>query len=171
MSAQGEPSESYSSMHSGTAALNSLARRDSSRWSDRFFESSEDEDDGGDEGDLNVELQKAYDRGIIYKQYGGSPQSTRSGKNSHQSKLRHGTTLTGEVFTAVDEPSTLFDEPEDMSQGGSRQPSVTSSTPNIQGLNLNGLGLGRDVQDITAESSTLDEGEVGITEQIARART
>ncbi|KAJ9664493.1 hypothetical protein H2198_000144 [Neophaeococcomyces mojaviensis] len=171
VSAQGEPSHSYSSMHSGTAALHSLARKDSARWSDRFFESSEEEDDTEDEGDLNTELQKAYDRGVIHDRYNSSPQSTRSGKSSKRTKAKPSTRLANEVFSEAGEPSVVFDEPEEMSHGGSQHASVVNTIPDPQTLSLSGLGLGREVRNISTVNSAVVEGEAGITEQVARART
>ncbi|EXJ90620.1 hypothetical protein A1O1_03723 [Capronia coronata CBS 617.96] len=54
---------SYDGMNSGKAALSRLARQDSARWSDRFFEGSDDgEDDGDDDSVLVNEIRKARGR-------------------------------------------------------------------------------------------------------------
>lgn len=58
---------SYTSMNSGKAALSRLARQDSARWSDRFFEGSDDGEDDGDDDDsvLVDEIRKARERGEL----------------------------------------------------------------------------------------------------------
>ncbi|KAJ9609838.1 hypothetical protein H2200_006167 [Cladophialophora chaetospira] len=58
--------ESYNTMSSSRAALSRLARQDSARWSDRFFEGSDDgdEDDDDDDGLLH-EVRKARHRGDL----------------------------------------------------------------------------------------------------------
>lgn len=67
VSATGAPASSYSGASSTVqTSLTSLTRRDSGRWSDRFFNNSEDGSDEEDEG-LNSELARAYDRGQRYK--------------------------------------------------------------------------------------------------------
>ncbi|KAJ9629266.1 hypothetical protein H2204_008906 [Knufia peltigerae] len=69
VSAAGE--SSYSSSNSGKAALSRLARQDSARWSDRFFDGSDDDDDDDEteqeDGDdsLAKELKKARHRGGV----------------------------------------------------------------------------------------------------------
>jgi hypothetical protein len=55
--------ESYSSTHSGKAALSRLARQDSARWSDRFFEGSDDGD--SDDDGLAAEIRKARERAAL----------------------------------------------------------------------------------------------------------
>ncbi|KAK4938482.1 hypothetical protein LTR10_021111 [Elasticomyces elasticus] len=65
--AAGESSKdtSYSSMNSSRAALSRLARSDSSRWSDRFFEGSDDGEDEDEDDPLIEELRKAQRRGEL----------------------------------------------------------------------------------------------------------
>jgi hypothetical protein len=60
--------ESYSSMNSGRAALSRLARQDSARWSDRFFEGSDDGDDEDEDG-LLQEIRKARYRGELNQKF------------------------------------------------------------------------------------------------------
>ncbi|KIW66406.1 hypothetical protein PV04_05742 [Phialophora macrospora] len=61
--------ESYSSMNSGRAALSRLARQDSARWSDRFFEGSDDGDEDDDEDGLLQEIRKANYRGELNRKF------------------------------------------------------------------------------------------------------
>lgn len=65
VSAAGE--SSYSSSNSSKAALSRLARQDSARWSDRFFDGSDDDDPEPEDGDdsLAEELRKARHRGDL----------------------------------------------------------------------------------------------------------
>ncbi|KAI1627884.1 putative serine esterase-domain-containing protein [Exophiala viscosa] len=67
ISAAGESSKdaSYSSMNSSRAALSRLARSDSSRWSDRFFEGSDDGEEEDEDDPLVEELRKAERRGEL----------------------------------------------------------------------------------------------------------
>ncbi|KIX02627.1 uncharacterized protein Z518_08569 [Rhinocladiella mackenziei CBS 650.93] len=70
VSVTGESSNatSYSSMNSGRAALARLARQDSARWSDHFFEGSDDgEDEEDDDSVLLEEWRKARHRGELDK--------------------------------------------------------------------------------------------------------
>lgn len=70
VSATGE--SSYTSMNSGKAALSRLARQDSARWSDRFFDGSsdgEEDDDDEEEGVLREELNRARMRGELEKRF------------------------------------------------------------------------------------------------------
>ena len=57
---------SYSSMNSGKAALSKFARQDSARWSDRFFDGSDEDDD---EDALQEEIRKARYRGELEKKF------------------------------------------------------------------------------------------------------
>ncbi len=61
--------ESYSSMSSSKAALSRLARQDSARWSDRFFEGSDDGDEDDEEDGLLQELRKAKYRGELNSRF------------------------------------------------------------------------------------------------------
>ncbi|OCT50962.1 putative serine esterase family protein [Cladophialophora carrionii] len=61
--------ESYSSMNSSRAALSRLARQDSARWSDRFFEGSDDGDEDEDEDGLLQEIRKARYRGELNRKF------------------------------------------------------------------------------------------------------
>ncbi|KIX93573.1 uncharacterized protein Z520_10751 [Fonsecaea multimorphosa CBS 102226] len=70
VSATGE--SSYSGMNSSKAALARLVRQDSARWSDRFFEGSEDGDEEDEEegdGGLREELRKAKYRGELDRMF------------------------------------------------------------------------------------------------------
>ena len=61
--------ERYSSMNSGKAALSNLAvRQDSGKWSDRFFDGSDDGDDDDEDG-LQEEIRKARYRGELDKTF------------------------------------------------------------------------------------------------------
>lgn len=76
VNAQGQPSATYSALHSGGAGggtssshsaasiLSRLHRQDSGRWSDRFFDES-DEDNEDDDREYYEELRKARDRGVL----------------------------------------------------------------------------------------------------------
>lgn len=55
----------YSNMSSSRAALSRLARMDSARWSDRFFEGSDDEELEEEDPTLMAEIEKARSRGEI----------------------------------------------------------------------------------------------------------
>ncbi|KIW19612.1 hypothetical protein PV08_00185 [Exophiala spinifera] len=85
VSATGE--SSYSSTNSGKAALARLARQDSARWSDRFFDGSDDDEQEQEDGDdpLAEELRKARHRGDIgtsariANSLTASPRATRLG--------------------------------------------------------------------------------------------
>ena len=177
VSAQGEPSQSYSTMHSGTAALNRLARQDSARWSDKFFESSEDEEEE-DENELNAELQRAYDRGIGTHP-NTSPDGTGSGKSS---KDRGGQSRPSKsLLSEMDGTSRLVAEPEDLPRRNSKESVVSDAEVETLPSNMTGLGLGRnvkDIGDITSPSADVDAnaqaGELAtasVAEQVARART
>lgn len=212
VSARGESSQSYSSMYSGTAALSSLVRRDSARWSDRFFDSEEDESD--DEGtDLNTELQKAYDRGYRIERYGAdSPRSMRSLrkslKASSANKLARDSGPPGQILpeTDADADAKVVATPDELSRRNSRESMISAGYPDPQTLSLTGLGLGKGVRDIASKTvpapgaghgsglvtgknddtplpkkalTTSDAevdvdadpaGEMGIAEQVARAR-
>lgn len=165
VSAQGEPSQSYSTMHSGTAALHRLNRQDSARWSDRFFDSSEDEEDD-DENELNAEWQKAYDRGPRDFFSGASPRSARSSHSSKAGPRRSSKPLLPES----DAGSRLFAEPEDMSRRSSLRSEISDAAPEPQLLSMTGVGLGRNVQNIAEE---INEGSTsgGISEQVAQSRS
>lgn len=189
VSAQGEPSHSYSQMHSGTAALNSLVRRDSSRWSDRFFDSEEEESDDDDQGDLNMELQKAYDRGYsleqIQQRFGTSPRSTRSLVTSRPASLRKdgemegkhesisgpGKSMLGDLEKAnadadANVTGKVVSTPEELSRRTSRESLVSAGYPDQQTLSLTGLGLGRSVHEIAAETVQMSEGPTATGEGV-----
>ncbi|KAK5939475.1 hypothetical protein PMZ80_007852 [Knufia obscura] len=181
VSAQGEPSQSYSSMHSGTAALHRLNRQDSARWSDRFFESSEDEEEE-DETDLNVELQKAYDRGLG-NHPSTSPPSTRSEKSSRGRSRQAGP---GRSLLSETEASGLVAEPDKLPRRESKGSAVLDAGVETLPGSMTGLGLGRDVKDIgditsspprrmanaqVEDGSPTPGADVGVVEQVARART
>lgn len=210
VSAQGEPSQMYSTMHSGSASaaatLHSLARRDSSRWSDRFFDSEgEDEESDDDANDLNTELQRAYDRGFLPERYSASPRSTRSLKGAKAtSKSSSGHGKQSKTKSSMGTETTILPEsestgkvvatPETLSRRTSKESLVSAGYPDPQTLSLTGLGLRRSVHEIAAETiqnkdkggtgAEEDEneggerggegehdGEMGITEQVARARS
>ncbi|EXJ58011.1 hypothetical protein A1O7_05434 [Cladophialophora yegresii CBS 114405] len=61
--------ESYHSMNSGRAALSRLARQDSARWSDRFFEGGDDGEEDEDEDGLLQEIRKARYRGELNRKF------------------------------------------------------------------------------------------------------
>ncbi|KIW32948.1 uncharacterized protein PV07_04458 [Cladophialophora immunda] len=70
VSATGE--SSYSGMNSSKAALSRLVRQDSARWSDRFFDGSEDGDEEDEEegdGGLREELRRAKYRGELDRMF------------------------------------------------------------------------------------------------------
>ncbi len=100
VSAAGE--STYSSSNSSKAALSRLARQDSARWSDRFFDGSDDDDtEQDDEGEdvLKEELKKARQRGEsgaersastsarIANSLTASPRATRLGLNTNTDGL------------------------------------------------------------------------------------
>lgn len=143
VSAQGEPS-SVGSMHSGSAALHRLQRSDSARWSDRFFEGSDDEEE--DETELDVELQKAYDRGQGFM-------SSRQGPKE-SSEMEHKPAK----MMLEDDAAKLVAEPDSISRRSSEQSPIVGS-PDPQLLSLTGVGLGRG-----------ETKDTGIAEQVARAR-
>lgn len=179
VSAQGEPSQSYSSMHSGTAALHRLARQDSAKWSDRFFESSDDEEEE-DENDLNTELQKAYDRGVG-NHPSASPESTKSARSSRGQSKQTG--LGRSLLSETDGTPTLVAEPDELesSQRNSKESVVSDTGVETLSSGMTGLGLGRDVRDIgditnsaSNTNANAQAGELtgtGVAEQVARART
>ncbi|KAK5190903.1 hypothetical protein LTR72_000714 [Exophiala xenobiotica] len=101
VSAPGEGS-TYSSANSSKAALSRLARQDSARWSDRFFDGSDDDDtELDDEGEdvLREELIKARQRGESSAEWSAktsariansltaSPRATRLGINTNTDGL------------------------------------------------------------------------------------
>lgn len=96
VSATGAPASSYSGASSAVqTSLASLTRQDSGRWSDRFFNSSEDGSDEEDEG-LSTELARAYDRGQRLERAGPrvvpthtTPVQSRSAISSAEKYLPH----------------------------------------------------------------------------------
>lgn len=178
ISAQGEPSQSYSNMHSGTAALHGLVRRDSSRWSDRFFDSDVDdgEESDDDHNDLNTELQRAYDRGILKEQpvLKDQPLSTSPRQSTHtlvgrQSLGTSSMEPARRVLSDTDrdkEETRVVATPETLSRQASRDNMVDAGYPDTQTRSLTGLGLGlrRNVHQVAAEkvqgsSPDQDHGE------------
>jgi len=168
VSAQGEPSHSYSAMHSGTAALNRLTRQDSARWSDKFFESSEDEEEE-DENELNAELRRAYDRGI------GNHADSNTGNRSRPAGPGKN------VLSEIDGTSRLVAEPAELAWEDSKESATSDARVRTLPSNTTGIGLGRNVNnigDITSPPADVDAnartGELtgaGVTEQVVRART
>ena len=170
VSAQGEPVQNYSSMHSGTAALHRLARQDSARWSDRFFDSEEEEED--DEGQINEELARAYDRGLGPQNLSASPRSTKSSKRADS---KRGSVGPGAgILVGSEGTSGLVAEPELLE---SRRSSLRNSVgvsdpqtePHLLSSTTTSVGLGMNVSHVVDEVNE-DDGE-GIAEQVARRRT
>lgn len=171
VSAQGAPNQSYSSMHSGTAALNRLARQDSSKWSDRYFD-SDPEDEDEDEAELNSEWQQAYDRG--QRPLTESPRSTRSSKRTHGgSSLRTSALLGGpDAQGLVDEPEEIASRKSSLRSNPSFHEQVVSPDPQM--LSLTGVGLMKSQQDIAKETQEADEPgspRPSIMAQVTHART
>lgn len=170
VSAQGEPSQSFSAMHSGTAALHRLTRQDSARWSDRFFDSDNDEEDE-DEEDFNAEWQKAYDRGAKDQAQWVRPRSARSSRSSRAGVRR----ASRNILSDPDDGSRLVTEPEDISRRSSLRSEVSDVAPEPQTLSLTGIGMGRNIRDIAEEINEDPDPSSptpgGIVEQVTRARS
>jgi len=196
VSAAGETSSgvSYSSMNSGKAALSRFSRPDSDRWSDRFFESSDGEDDD-DEDTLTEELRKARHRGEMGKSDNGmstsamiantltsSPQSTHMSRAKEEAEDQPGedaTIIAGPEMPLTAEPAEL--EPLSHSSGmntprplsnddlprGSLSPVNTGAA---LGLSLGETAEERRRRDMANTSSKARRGSAGVAEQVALAQ-
>jgi hypothetical protein len=144
VNAEGQPSETpyaglNSSVGAGKSALRQLARRDSARWSDRFFEDDE-EDDDGEESDEELyveELRKARERGDYL---------TRE-------ELKIVESREGEAPGKVLASQPIVDEPGKMGRG-EREPLEAAKEVAEEGggvdpqiLSLTGMGLGKSVEE------------------------
>jgi len=148
----------------------------------------EDEDE---EGDLNVELQRAFDRGAAghhsnpnsdsNSTLGTRAQSTRSPRRS-RGRARH-TGPGRSLLSDVDGTAGLVAEPDELSRRNSKDSESAVSDVAAEALpgSMTELGLGRDVRnigDITSSSADVNAttqggGSIstGVVEQVARART
>jgi hypothetical protein len=156
--------ESYSSMSSGKTALSRLARQDSARWSDRFFEGSDDGDEDDDDDGLLQEIRRAQNRGELNQKFHSefdvesapsdseasktpmakiadrplteSPGSTRLSK---QRKGKENENAEGHMITAPYEPLSAEPgelEPLSHSSAGTRTPTPQATSGAEAGLNL-----------------------------------
>jgi len=118
VSATGERSDSfYNGLNSSKTALARLARQDSARWSDRFFEGSDDGDDEEDEDPLLEELNKARRRGELDKKLSDSSLKTSARIANILTSSPESTTLGSSKATAkspleTDDDGRLVTEPE-----------------------------------------------------------
>lgn len=161
ISAQGEPSHSYSSMHSGTAALQRLTRSDSGRWSDKFFEGSEDESEEDD--GLDAELNRAFDRGERMgvsgsgsPKFTASPRSSSRGPAAQQARGRSPlgrTILNSEDVSENGDEIVFAEEPDSYaSRRSSAQQGVMDMVPDPQILSLTGVGLGKTPSELVMDA-------------------
>jgi hypothetical protein len=188
INAAAESSNSYSSMSSGRAALSRLARQDSARWSDRFFDGSDSELED-DDPVLAEELRKAQHRAEsshrhrTYESSGTaqianvlteSPLPTRLNTKEKLGKLSTDQTLpkvTDESTPLTAEPAEL--EPlTDTSDTGTPQAtdnlgpgSITNMSPTTTGLRL---ALGEHLGDISGHDTGHHERR-GIAKEVAKA--
>ncbi|EXJ81086.1 hypothetical protein A1O3_07374 [Capronia epimyces CBS 606.96] len=199
ISVGGESSyNSYSSMNSGKAALSRLARQDSARWSDRFFEGSDDgHDDGDDDSVLANEIRKAQARAEMDKSddcsevtgatiattLTSSPQSTNlvPAKEEAEPDI-----ILEPELPLTAEPAEL--EPLSHSSGSSTpqaHPDTDSPLGSIASTSTPGTGIGlslgvpaeerwlpetRGVSRNAVDAGSEGQGSVGIAEQVALAQ-
>lgn len=102
--------ESYSGMNSGKAALSRLHRQDSARWSDRFFDGSDDGDDDDEEaGGLDEEIRKARYRGELDRKFNidfdvDSTASDSETGRPHTAKITDGPLTSSPDATRLNKP-------------------------------------------------------------------
>lgn len=178
----------YSSTNSGKAALSRLARQDSARWSDHFFEGSEDEYTEDDDNVLATEIEKARTREEL-RQSGSTPTAEQM-----QARIAEGLTvspqMTRQVATkdTMGEPSrhgviipdaTLMSEPgeiEPLSRSSGKQTpvledelnpgSVTAFSTNTNAL---GLALGERTSETIARGGDGGKRHSSVAEEVAAA--
>lgn len=187
----------YSNMSSSRAALSRLARSDSSRWSDRFFDGSDEDELEDEDPTLMAEIEKARSRGELDRADSHtsdmtslsakiadvlttSPSSTKmvsakgdtSAQPSSLLSPRGSISLTAEpdrMSSGVNTPTNLAQDPaEDLNPG--------SLTAFSIGTDRLGLGLGEDRDDMIRANTRGSIGSitqgigVDVAEQVALAR-
>jgi hypothetical protein len=175
MSSTSTGSDSYSSMAKSKRVLSNLSRRDSARWSDRYFDSDEEgeEEELMGERQYVKELEMAVERGGGDKRgaesgtpVAGGSTSLEGGKGKTRAK-RSKSVLHGDV---VEEPGEMgVDEEEALRKHASQEGGHGLEE---QIVNLTGIGLGKSVEEQTMQSPRAD-GErrrrrsSGVAEQVA----
>jgi hypothetical protein len=183
MSSTSTASDSYSSMGKSKRVLSNLSRRDSARWSDRYFEGSDEEEEEEElmgERQYVKEFEMAVERGggdakrsaetVTPGGAGRSAGSERDGKGKTRGK-RSKSVLDGDV---VEEPGEMgVDEEARLEKQVLSEGQEGSGGLDEQITNLTGIGLGKSVEEQTQHSPTVDGKErrrrasSGVAEQVA----
>ena len=174
INAVGSPSSTYTGSGSSKASLGRLTRMDSGKWSDQYFEGS---DDDSDDEQLLKELEEAKARGQQLTEAETraftrlSNSSKASKQRSHRSNKSDGSDkapvriLRGDHAGVMTEPGEM--EPSE------REELEEAMSPERQGPSLTGVGLGKEADaEVNPDSpkNTSRKGSLGVSEQVAFAQ-
>lgn len=162
---------SYSSLNSARNSLNQFTHLDSARWSDRFFEAS---DDSSDDEEYLTELRKAQARGegLSRREMDRAARTTTGTTDSKKSVKSLGDSpMVDNKFTESPNESTV-----DLSAGdpADHVPTQTTSrdymtVPEAKLPTTADVGLGKSVDEQISPINNSRNDSVGVAERVAKA--
>jgi hypothetical protein len=151
---------SYSSLNSARGSLNQITRSDSARWSDRFFDGS---DDSSDDEEYITELRKAQARGEeLNKREIDRAARTGTNDSKKSTKSLGESLIIDNVITQSPSQSTV-----DLAAGDPAKCVPTKTTR--QDYMTASLGLGKSVDEQISSTKEGRKDSVGVAETVAKA--
>ena len=171
VSATGHRDTSYSSLNSARNSLSQISRSDSARWSDRFFEGS---DDSSEDEEYLAELRKAQERGerLNKREIDRAARSTTgTGDSKRSGKSLDDSPMVDNKITESPNASTVVLTPGDpadyLPTQLTRKDDATIPEPGPS--SITDVGLGKSVDEQISPTKRTRKDGVGVVETVAKA--